>query len=309
MNCSYIPRITLALLLIVIQITASTGYIVDVEIYGILDYEESITNITITPEGIVNVTITTAIEPGLNRIELPVQPIPYTLTIYIDHEQVSALYGDLVLYVYSAKAARVFITYIADVNISSEYFIEFTINTNRCVNLILPPNAILFSGIEKIYETKIVNGNLIVEICNRTDIVIALRKVEITNTTTALVNPTSVNRSQSSLLSQFIGVYCATILIFFVLVKIVKEKKLLPLIGFKLKTTLEEQIYLDQTDREIIRRLKMKGGSALQSELVRELGIPKTTLWRHIKKLEKLGFIRIVKEGRTNRLYIVKDIE
>ena len=63
---------------------------------------------------------------------------------------------------------------------------------------------------------------------------------------------------------------------------------------------------IDDVDRLILRKLREHGGSMLQSQLLRETGLPKTTLWRHVQKLERMGLIRIVKEGRSNRLILVE---
>ena len=67
-----------------------------------------------------------------------------------------------------------------------------------------------------------------------------------------------------------------------------------------------ESEYLSDLDRAILNKLAEKGGSALQSELQKELGVPKTTLWRHIRKLERLGFVDVVKEGPFNRVILKK---
>ena len=63
---------------------------------------------------------------------------------------------------------------------------------------------------------------------------------------------------------------------------------------------------LDDTDRLILGAIDEHGGSMLQSELLRETGLPKTTLWRHVRKLERLGYIKIVREGRANRLILLR---
>ncbi len=65
---------------------------------------------------------------------------------------------------------------------------------------------------------------------------------------------------------------------------------------------------LDDTDKAILKKIKELGGSILQSELQKQLGIPKATLWRHVKRLEKMGFIEVTREGRTNRLTLKKDV-
>lgn len=61
---------------------------------------------------------------------------------------------------------------------------------------------------------------------------------------------------------------------------------------------------LDDIDRLIIEKLREHGGSMLQSQLLRETGLPKTTLWRHVQKLERMGVIEVVREGRSNRLIL-----
>jgi uncharacterized membrane protein len=61
---------------------------------------------------------------------------------------------------------------------------------------------------------------------------------------------------------------------------------------------------IDEVDRRILEKLREHGGSMLQSQLLRETGLPKTTLWRHVQKLERMGLIEVVKEGRSNRLIL-----
>ncbi|KSW12429.1 hypothetical protein CF15_06800 [Pyrodictium occultum] len=63
---------------------------------------------------------------------------------------------------------------------------------------------------------------------------------------------------------------------------------------------------LDEVDLLILSKLEEHGGSVLQSQLLRETGIPKTTLWRHVRRLAAMGYIRIVKEGKANRLILLK---
>jgi len=83
-------------------------------------------------------------------------------------------------------------------------------------------------------------------------------------------------------------------------------------IGLAIKKRSSAQAqYLQSTelsplDRDIINAIAANGGTILQSELQKKLGIPKTTLWRHLRKLEKLGLIKIVKEGGYNKVVLLK---
>ncbi|MEM3980540.1 MAG: winged helix-turn-helix transcriptional regulator, partial [Ignisphaera sp.] len=66
---------------------------------------------------------------------------------------------------------------------------------------------------------------------------------------------------------------------------------------------------LSEVDIAVIKSLEARGGSALQIELQNDINIPKTTLWRHIKKLEKLGIVKVEKIGFQNRVVLVKKIK
>lgn len=78
---------------------------------------------------------------------------------------------------------------------------------------------------------------------------------------------------------------------------------ILIIIIFLLKKRKEAiSYYLTEEENAIIDILKKRGG-AYQSELVEILNLPKTTVWRHLKRLEKMGKIKIIK--KENKNYIV----
>jgi uncharacterized membrane protein len=55
-------------------------------------------------------------------------------------------------------------------------------------------------------------------------------------------------------------------------------------------------------DREIVEFLKKVGGSAYESEIQKSLALPKTSAWRAIKRLERLGIVKVTKEDGRNRV-------
>jgi uncharacterized membrane protein len=65
-------------------------------------------------------------------------------------------------------------------------------------------------------------------------------------------------------------------------------------------------VTLDPTDILILRKLREAGGSMYQSELQKATGLPKTTVWRHVRKLAQLGYVRVEREGKYNRVILVK---
>ena len=60
---------------------------------------------------------------------------------------------------------------------------------------------------------------------------------------------------------------------------------------------------LSEEDKLILKAIERLGGEAFQSDIQRIVGLPSTTLWRRIRKLEKLGYVTI--EKRYGRNYIV----
>jgi len=66
-----------------------------------------------------------------------------------------------------------------------------------------------------------------------------------------------------------------------------------------------EKAELTETEEEIIKFLKSRGGAAYQSEIREYLGLPTTTVWRKIKKLEELGYV-ITKKTRRGSLVKLK---
>ena len=61
---------------------------------------------------------------------------------------------------------------------------------------------------------------------------------------------------------------------------------------------------LREEDRAIIEYLKKRGGEAYESEIHRDLLIPRTSAWRAIKRLERLGLVKIEKEGGRNKVVL-----
>lgn len=58
---------------------------------------------------------------------------------------------------------------------------------------------------------------------------------------------------------------------------------------------------IDAVDREILKVLREIGGGEASASRIQELtGLPKTTLWRRLRKLERLGYIEIYKVGRRS---------
>jgi len=62
---------------------------------------------------------------------------------------------------------------------------------------------------------------------------------------------------------------------------------------------------ISHADKEVLELIRSKGGRIFESELRDLLGIPKTSAWRRVKKLERLGLLRTRKIGSQNEIELV----
>lgn len=71
---------------------------------------------------------------------------------------------------------------------------------------------------------------------------------------------------------------------------------------FKLKPDIR------QDDKEIVKFIFSKGGEVLESELRKRFLQPRTTMWRAVKRLERMGIIEIQKKDMQNLVKLKTDI-
>jgi uncharacterized membrane protein len=64
-----------------------------------------------------------------------------------------------------------------------------------------------------------------------------------------------------------------------------------------------------EDDKEIVKFISDNGGQVLESELRKKFLQPRTTMWRAVKRLERLGVIEIGKKDLQNLVKLKKDLE
>ena len=62
-------------------------------------------------------------------------------------------------------------------------------------------------------------------------------------------------------------------------------------------------------DVQVLNFIREKGGKVLELEIRTRFALPKTSAWRQIKRLERLGYIRVTKIGSQNQIEILKERE
>jgi uncharacterized membrane protein len=62
-------------------------------------------------------------------------------------------------------------------------------------------------------------------------------------------------------------------------------------------------------DIQVLNFITEKGGKVFESDIRTRFVLPKTSTWRQIKRLERLGYVKITKVGALNQIELVKNRE
>jgi uncharacterized membrane protein len=60
-------------------------------------------------------------------------------------------------------------------------------------------------------------------------------------------------------------------------------------------------------DIQVLNYITEKGGKVFEPEIRTRFVLPKTSAWRQIKRLERLGYVRITKVGSQNQIEVIKN--
>jgi uncharacterized membrane protein len=64
-----------------------------------------------------------------------------------------------------------------------------------------------------------------------------------------------------------------------------------------------------EDDKKIVEFISANGGQVFESELRKKFVQPRTTMWRAVKRLERLGVIEITKKDLQNLVILKKTLE
>jgi uncharacterized membrane protein len=62
-------------------------------------------------------------------------------------------------------------------------------------------------------------------------------------------------------------------------------------------------------DVQVLNFIQEKGGKVLEPEIRMRFALPKTSAWRQIKRLERLGYLKVTKIGSQNQIELLKNRE
>ena len=74
------------------------------------------------------------------------------------------------------------------------------------------------------------------------------------------------------------------------------------------KKRFNEQPQLRHDDLDVLKFIEESGGKALELNIRKKFIIPKTSSWRLVKRLERLGYVKVTKVGVQNEIELIRDI-
>ena len=72
------------------------------------------------------------------------------------------------------------------------------------------------------------------------------------------------------------------------------------------RSVLHASVNLRQAEEEVLRFIREQGGMVLESELRKKFILPKTSMWRMAKRLERAGLVKINRVGLQNEIELVR---
>jgi len=244
--------------------------------------QNQVVEVTIRSDGVVSVEMNVTVSVGINHIKLPIEPIPESINVVEDGKNIPPIYYNKTIVIPIEKSGTAIITYIANVTIKGG---KATIEIGSAeVVLKVMKGIVLLSIPKNVNEFKTIDNTIVINFLGPAELsyTIAKSKPAPSAPATARYFP---------MFPWWIPVISIAAIVIIISIYV---------------STRRRHSRLDHLDRDILDVLRKKGGKALQSELMNELDIPKTTLWRHVKRLEALGYVKIEKVGRVNVVELIK---
>jgi uncharacterized membrane protein len=194
----------------------------------------------------------------------------------------------------------------------------FSFDSPSNYTLLMPKNSVIVG------MSALPNNMELIDEQTKLDLTAGLSEINYIFSTT--VNP--INKPEIPIESSFNYVNAAIIggpiiaAVIGIVLMLKRKQKSLPIISTEsisekqteIKPSDTEAIFnfrpeMREDDKEIVKFISDKGGQVLESELRKKFLQPRTTMWRAVKRLERLGIIEIDKKDLQNLVKLKKDLE
>jgi len=257
------------------------------------DYQVLLLEISVYRDGIARVSCAISVNSTIPSVSLAL--LGAADNVLVTDEKSQMLRYDMTsknILIYTLGASRVGVEYDTS-TITSKEGPVWTVNLNLAYQgkVILPNDASVIYLNEKPVSIEAQNGRPVLTLREgvwEISYIIPVKTATSTISTTSAPLPVA----WPSLVAPVIAVALVTVLL-----------SALRLLWKRRPRLLSEQI--SQADNEVLELIRSRGGRIFESELRDLLGIPKTSAWRRVKKLEGLGLLRTRKIGSQNEVELV----
>ncbi|MCD6408769.1 MAG: winged helix-turn-helix transcriptional regulator [Candidatus Verstraetearchaeota archaeon] len=247
--------------------------------------------VTIDSDGVVYVEMSAEVTPRLNSFECPVKPMPATIVATVDGRTVPPIYHENMVVVPSNTSGVAIIKYVANTTLAGGK-LAFNFTSTALAKLRVMQGVVLLSLPEEIVKTELKDDVLVITF--RGPATIAFTPTQVSEEAPP---PPPSPKQAFEIPWWVIAGAVAVIAVVGAAVAIAKGRA---------PTKALKAGEMDDVDRAILKRLEEGGGEVLQSELYRDLNLPKTTIWRHVKRLEKMGFVTVERVGTVNKVRLLR---
>ena len=275
-------RKLLALLLVLVMVALqalSQSYTVDVVIEVFVDGSAKIT---------YNVTVR---QPPV-QLTLPLLGEPFYVEAYSDNESIPVEYNATHVFFTAVHNTTTIVYFTSNLTAKKGDEWTLTIRSPWKTTVILPSEALVYEISPEDFEPTLVNGKVGFTFNPGTvEIKYILIPAPIQSNTT---RPTATRPDNTGSGEEFWVLTAKTLVIVVVVVAIFLYVK-----RFRKKKGTEALEELDERDRKIIETL-IREGELTAQELIEKTSIPKTPLYRRLKKLVSQGYVEaITRSGKT----------
>ncbi len=251
--------------------------------------------VTLYSNGTSIVSLNTTLTGGFVTLQLPIQPQSYVLVLVNGSATAYMLNGTSIV-IPVLGTANVSITYVPRVFVEGN-FIGMSVG-NATVEIVIPSNILIDNITLSLINMSMVNNELVITARGPGEFLYALMPTPVTKHATTTITHLPILEVITVIL------IAAAVIIAFTLHALAARRR--GRAGGNAAPTAV--LNLSDYEAAIIRYLKSRGGSAFEIEISRDLGIPRTTVWRSVRRLEGLGLVRITKVDGKNVVILIRDL-
>ncbi|WP_052883179.1 helix-turn-helix transcriptional regulator [Thermoproteus tenax] len=238
----------------------------------------------------------------LSNLSLPAPPMSQVAAFWLNGTPIPSWVVGNRLYVLQLGQPA-YVEYVPQYYNSTGLY-ELALNATAGAVIMAPPGIIVDVEPENYSVIAINRSGLFIYIkAPRVKLNFSLIAIVTTSTTTkgSVVAPPPTTSQQSVTSSTTRGGNAASLIPYAVGLVVVAA-----ILSLLLLRRRRDCVGLGETDLKILRALQDGGGRVKRSELGQRLGLPASTLHKHLHKLSRMGYVRLVTEQDGQRVELVK---